>query len=47
MDGSTREEHMAGIVVRTLEELQSAQKTRPLPTIVVEGELVNNLLIQE
>jgi hypothetical protein len=36
---------MAGIVVRTLEELKSAQKTRPHPTIVIEGELVNNLLI--
>lgn len=36
---------MAGIVVKTLEELKSVQKARSHPTIVIDGELANNLLI--
>jgi len=36
---------MAGIVVKTLEELKSVHKVRSHPTIVIEGELANNLLI--
>lgn len=36
---------MAGIVVKTLEELKSLHRGRSHPTIVIEGELANNLLI--
>jgi hypothetical protein len=36
---------MAKIVVRTLEELRSVRKARPHPSIVIEGELANNLII--
>ncbi len=36
---------MAGIVVKTLEELKTVQKVRSHPSIVIEGELANNLLI--
>lgn len=36
---------MAGIVVTTLQELKSAHKSRSRPTIVIGGELANNLLI--
>jgi len=42
---TNRESDMAGIVVTTLEELKSVQKVRSHPTIVIEGELANNLLI--
>jgi hypothetical protein len=36
---------MAGIVVKTLEELKSVQKIRSHPSVVIEGEFANNLLI--
>lgn len=36
---------MAGIVVKTVEELKAVQKTRSHPTIVIEGELANDLII--
>jgi hypothetical protein len=36
---------MTGIVVKTVEELRAVQKTRSHPTIVIEGELANDLII--
>jgi hypothetical protein len=36
---------MTEVVVKTVEELKSVQKTRSLPTILIQGELANNLLI--
>lgn len=36
---------MTGVVVRTVEELKSVGKDRAYPTIIIEGELANNLLI--
>jgi len=35
---------MSGVVVRTVEELKAAQKSRAHPTIFIEGELAGNLL---
>jgi hypothetical protein len=36
---------MTGIVVRTVEELKAVGQERAYPTIIIEGELANNLLI--
>ncbi len=36
---------MTGIVVKTVEDLKALQKSRPHPTIVIEGELANYLII--
>ncbi|MCA1960531.1 MAG: hypothetical protein LDL33_07025 [Desulfomonile sp.] len=36
---------MAGILVKTVEELAALCQTRSHPTIVIEGELANNLII--
>ena len=36
---------MTGIVVRTVEELKAVGRERDYPTIIIEGELANNLLI--
>jgi hypothetical protein len=36
---------MAGVVVRTVEELKAVQKTRSHPTIFIEGVLANDLII--
>jgi len=35
---------MTGVVVKTVEELEAANKRRALPTIIVEGELARNIL---
>jgi hypothetical protein len=40
-----QESNMAGIVVKTVEELKAVQKTRSHPTIVIEGELASDLII--
>lgn len=36
---------MAGVVVKTVEELKAVQKTRSHPTIFIEGGLANDLII--
>lgn len=36
---------MAGIIVRTVEELVALEQSRSHPTIVIEGELACNLII--
>lgn len=36
---------MEGIVVKTVEELKAVQKSRPHPTIVIDGGLANDLII--
>jgi hypothetical protein len=36
---------MAGIVITTIEQLKSTEKFRWHPTVIIEGELANNLMI--
>jgi hypothetical protein len=45
VDFTSRRTGMTEIVVKTIGELKSVQKTRSLPIIRIEGELANNLLI--
>jgi hypothetical protein len=45
VDFTSRRTDMTEIVVKTIGELKSVQKTRSHPIIRIQGELANNLLI--